>query len=69
MELHELVAAREAECRDAGQRAFESGQRLEDCPHRAHTREAELWRRGYANAQFGAQIQRHEGINPWPAAT
>lgn len=58
MELHEHIAAREHDVRLAGQRAHDEGKRLKDCPHRPHTREADLWRRGYANAQFGAQMQK-----------
>jgi hypothetical protein len=57
MELHELVAQRESEMREAGQRAFEEGKGIGDCPHRNHTREADLWRRGFANALFGAQLK------------
>lgn len=60
MELHDLVAARESEVRNAGQRAFEAGQLIGDCPHRPHTREADLWRRGFANARFGAQIENRK---------
>jgi hypothetical protein len=54
MELHHLVAERENDIRLAGQRAFDEGKRIDDCPHRPHTREADLWRRGFANAQYGA---------------
>lgn len=56
MELHDLLAARESDMRVAGQRAFDEGKRIDDCPHRPHTREAELWKRGFANARFGAQM-------------
>lgn len=56
MELHRLVAERENDARVAGQRAFDEGKRIEDCPHRPHTREAELWKRGFANARYGAQL-------------
>lgn len=58
MELHDLIAQRESGVREAGQRAFAEGKRVEDCPHRSHTREADLWRRGFANAQFGAQMRK-----------
>lgn len=54
MELHERVAALEHDARLAGQQAFAEGKHLNDCPHRPHTREADLWRRGFANAQYGA---------------
>lgn len=56
MEIHHLVAEREHDARLAGQRAFDEGKRITDCPHRPHTREAELWTRGFANARFGAQM-------------
>jgi hypothetical protein len=58
MELHHLVAQRENDARVAGQRAFDEGKTLADCPHRPHTREADLWRRSFANAQFGAQMTK-----------
>lgn len=56
MELHERVAELEHDARVAGQQAFAEGKRLDDCPHRSHTREAELWKRGFANARYGAQM-------------
>lgn len=58
MHVHEIVAQRENDIRGAGQRAFEEGKTIADCPHRAHTREADLWRRGFANALFGAQMTK-----------
>lgn len=58
MELHQRVEQLEHAVRVAGERAFGAGQRMTDCPHRSHTREAELWRRGFANAQLGAQMTK-----------
>jgi ribosome modulation factor len=55
MELHEQIAEIESRARQGGEQAFAAGKRMADCPHQQHTREAELWRRGFANARFGAQ--------------
>lgn len=57
MEMHEVVEKRETEVRATGAAAFTQGAKINSCPHAAHTREAELWRRGFANAQFGAQME------------
>lgn len=56
MELHNRVADLEHAARVAGQQAFGEGKAINDCPHRPHTREAELWKRGFANARYGAQL-------------
>lgn len=58
MELHQRVEQLESAARAAGERAFAAGQRIVDCPHRPHTREADLWRRGFANALFGSQMTK-----------
>jgi hypothetical protein len=58
MQLHVIIAEREEQARLEGQRAFEDGKTVDQCPHRSHTREADLWRRGFANAQFGAQMSK-----------
>lgn len=56
METHVAINQKEAELRQSGQQAFASGRAVHDCPHPPYTREAELWRRGFANACFGAQM-------------
>jgi hypothetical protein len=56
MEPHERMAQLEAQARSQGEQAFHAGRRITDCPHREHTREAELWRRAFANARLGAQM-------------
>lgn len=58
MNMHEMIEAREAAVRSGGAAAFLSGATLQTCPHLPHTREAELWRRSFANAQFGAQMKQ-----------
>lgn len=56
MEMHEMIEVRETAVRSDGAAAFIKGAALASCPHAPHTREAELWRRSFANAQFGAQM-------------
>jgi hypothetical protein len=62
MEKHEIIEMRETAVRSDGAAAFAQGAALKSCPHAPHTREAELWRRGFANAQFGAQASQHRGF-------
>lgn len=62
MEKHEQIAQAEDDIRHEGELAFMKGDSIEHCPHRSHTRPAELWRRGFANAQFGAQASKQRGF-------
>lgn len=62
MEKHELIEKMETAVRGDGAAAFVKGVALASCPHAPHTREAELWRRGFANAQFGAQASQQRGL-------
>lgn len=62
MEMHEIIDKREAAVRGEGAAAFAQGAAMKSCPHAPHTREAELWRRGFANAQFGAQASQQRGF-------
>lgn len=58
MHMHEMIEAKEAAVRSDGAAAFLNGATLQSCPHSPYTREAELWRRSFANAQFGAQMKQ-----------